>query len=65
MGGGDGTVIVRDAMKQALTNPIVHGALPQSHQDSIDPFINTDSGTWTADQQKHAFKAFEWAEKHC
>lgn len=64
MGGGT-IIIIRNAMRTALTDPLVSGSLPPNHKAAIDPFIGTDVNLWTPEQQKHAFKAFEWAEKHC
>jgi hypothetical protein len=64
MGGGDGHVIVDNAIQSVLTNPVVHGVLPPKHQTAIDLFINTDPGTWTDVQRTESFKAFEWAHKN-
>jgi hypothetical protein len=62
---GGGVIIIRSAMAQALNDPLVYGGLPPKHQAAIDPFIKTDPNTWTEVQQATAFKAFDWAEKHC
>jgi hypothetical protein len=50
MGGGDGTVIVKNAVKAALSDPTVHGNLAPKMQAKIDPVLAKDVADWsTAD----------------
>jgi hypothetical protein len=63
--GGGGTIIIRDALKTTLTNPVVSGSLPPDEAASIAPFIETDVNTWTTEQQHLAAKAFFWVAVNC
>lgn len=65
MGGNSGGIIIRRAIQTALTDPVVHGSLPQSHKAAIDPFINDECGTWSTANYHKAHDAFNWAAKHC
>lgn len=62
---GGGHIIIRDAKKQALSNPLVHGALPAAMQTAIAPALAKDTVDWTADDDHETGRAFAWAEKNC
>lgn len=63
--GGGGTIIIRQAIKQALTDPVVHGMLPASDIAVVDPILAKDVNDWTHQEQRAAMKTFAWAEQHC
>jgi hypothetical protein len=59
MGGGDGHVIVDDAVKATLGNPVVSGSLPTNMQGPVADILAKDS--WTAQDRHTLGKAFSWA----
>lgn len=65
MGGGDGTVIVRNAMKKALSHPLVHGQLPDKMTRVIDPVLAKDAGIWSLAEHHAVLEVFNWATQHC
>lgn len=65
MSGGGGGIIIRNAIRTALTDPIVYGSLPANHKAAIDPFIHDEAGTWSPANFHKAHEAFNWAAKHC
>lgn len=58
---GGGHIIIRDAIKQALTNPLVGGALPSGIQTEIAPTLAKDTGSWDEHDDKCTQHAFKWA----
>jgi len=64
MGGGDGTIIVRDAMKSVLTNPVVHGKIPKETTRVIDPVLEKDVGEWSVYEHRAIVDAFTWVATH-
>ena len=64
MGGNSGVIIIDDAIKQELTNPMIHGQLPPKTQSVVDPILARDPGTWTVDERAATFRAFTWAHTH-
>lgn len=64
MGGGDGTIIVRNAMKRALSHPLVHGQLPEKMTAVIDPVLAKDEGEWTLHEHHAVLEVFNWAAQH-
>lgn len=63
--GGSGTIIIRNAMKQALSDPLVHGVLPNHLQEEIDPILSKDTNAWTVSDDQVASSIFHWAAVHC
>jgi len=61
---GGGHIIIRDAIKQALSNPVVHGALPADMRAEVDPILAKDTSAWTENEDCLAFAAFHWAHAH-
>ena len=64
-GGGGGIIIIRNAMKQALSNPLVHGMLPEADAALIDPILTKDVNDWTHQEYEQVRKTFAWAAQHC
>ncbi len=64
-GGGGGIIIIRNAMKQALSNPLVHGTLPESDANLIDPILAKDVNDWTHIEHEQVRKTFAWVAQHC
>jgi len=64
MGGGT-IIIIRNAIKQALSDPLVHGSLSASDQAAIDPILAKDVNDWTQTEHDKAVKIFTWAAHHC
>lgn len=62
--GGGGHVIIRSAMKTALTNPLVHGALPRPDQTRVDPILVKDVNDWTHEEECAVMRTFAWAQQH-
>ena len=63
--GGGGHIIIDDAIKQALSDPLVHGVLPPDMQAEVDPILAKDTSNWTENDDCIAFAAFHWAHAHC
>jgi hypothetical protein len=61
MSGGGGGVIIIDATKATLSNPLVHGNLPEAWPPIIDPILAKDSASWTAKDKKQAAACYTWA----
>lgn len=61
---GGGHIIIRDSVKQALSNPTVHGTLPAEMQAEIDPILAKDTSAWSESEDCVAFAAFHWAHAH-
>jgi hypothetical protein len=58
--GGGGTIIIRNAMKSTLSDPLIHGLLPDCEKAVVDPILAKDVNDWTAEEQHLAAKAFFW-----
>lgn len=63
--GGGGTIIIRNAIKQVLTDPLVHGSLPDKMKTTIDPVLAKDVNDWTTPEHHAALNVFDWAATHC
>jgi hypothetical protein len=63
--GGGGTIIIRNAMKQALSDPLVHGTLSDSDIAAIGPILAKDVNDWTHKEHDKVLKVFTWAAQHC
>lgn len=62
---GGGVIIIRNAMRTALTDPTVGGMLPKYLRDAIDTFVNSDVSMWTTEEHDIATHAFNWVAHHC
>jgi hypothetical protein len=61
---GGGHIIIRNAIKTALTDPMVGGALPPGIAKEIAPVLATDTSTWDENADKVTQHAFKWAMAH-
>ena len=64
MGGNSGGIIVRQAAKQALSDPTVHGNLPAHTKTILDPILAKDEGDWSPAECKSVADAIHWAICH-
>jgi len=64
-GGGGGVIIIRTAIKTALSDPLVHGGLPDYIQKSVDPVLAKDVNDWDHAEHRAAAHAFDWAAMNC
>lgn len=64
-GGGGGTIIIRSVMKKALSDPLIHGDLPQKISKVIDPVLSKDEGAWTFAEHHAVIEAFNWVALNC
>ena len=62
---GGGHVIIKNAIKQALSDPLVHGMLSDSDRAVVDPILAKDVNDWTDEEFNSAGKTFEWARQNC
>jgi hypothetical protein len=62
---GGGHIIIRNAIKTALSDPTVHGMLPDQIQADIANALATDTSQWSAQDDHDTQHAFSWAMKHC
>lgn len=60
MSGGGG-IIIRSAVKQGLSDPLVHGALPPDMGAKLTPILACDSGEWSPQQCATVAQAVKWA----
>jgi hypothetical protein len=58
---GGGHIIIRSAIKQALTDPLVGGALPAGISKEIAPTLAKDVNSWDEHDDKCTQHAFKWA----
>lgn len=64
MSGGGGHVILH-AVRQTLTNPLVHGQLPPDTKILVDAIFDKDDADWS-DYDKHVIaEAIRWALLNC
>ena len=59
-----GIIIMRKAIQQALTDPLVHGQLPDKMKVTIDPVLAKDVNDWTTADHHAAVHVFDWAAVH-
>lgn len=59
-GGGGGIVIIKSTVN-TLTDPLVHGSLPQRLQDLVDPILAKPTDQWDADDKFMAGHVYAWA----
>jgi hypothetical protein len=62
--GGGGTIIVRNAIKNTLTQPVVHGSLPSHLLTEVDPVLAKDVNDWAPTEHAIAVRVFHWAATH-
>lgn len=62
---GGGHIIIRNSIKQALSDPLVHGSLPDQLKAEVDPILAKDTNAWSDSDDCVAFAAFHWAHAHC
>lgn len=60
-GGGGGGVIIHPHAKAALTNPLVHGLLPDEKKALVDAIIDKDFGDLTHADKIILGHVFAWA----
>ena len=65
MGGGGGIIIIRNNLRTALSNPIVHGQLPPDMADEVTEILSVEDHTWTESDLCNLNKAFSWAVHNC
>ena len=59
MGGGDGTVIVHNAVRQTLSDPTVSGRLPIDIKARVVPILLQEDWSWN--DKLILTHAFSWA----
>jgi len=64
MSGGGGGPIIIHSTAVTLKEPQVHGNLPQSMQDLIDPILAKDEGSWTDLDKIIVGHVYDWALCH-
>lgn len=62
---GGGHIIIRNAIKTALSDPVVHGLLSDRQKAIIDPILAEDVNNWTPHDDEEARKIFDWAARNC
>lgn len=62
-GGGGGVIIIKSTIA-TLSDPLVHGGLPQHVKDQIDPILAKDPADWTDTDKDQVGKAYHWALRH-
>ncbi len=63
--GGGGTIIIRNAIKTTLEDPVIHGSLPDEEKAIVDPILAKDVNDWTQEEQHLTAKAFFWVAVNC
>jgi len=63
--GGGGTIIIRNAMKTALQNPLVHGLIPTNEVDAVDAILAKDVNDWSEKETHKVSKTFHWIASNC
>lgn len=58
---GGGVIIIRNAIKQALSDPLVSGALPSRLQAAIAAPMGKDVNDWDDCDDRDTQRAFNWA----
>jgi hypothetical protein len=61
----DEAEVIRSAIKQALSNPLVYGMLPASDVAGLAPILKTDVKDWTYIEYERVRKTFAWAAQNC
>jgi hypothetical protein len=64
MSGGSGGPIIIHGGHAALSNPIVHGQLPDEIKAMIDPILAKQGSDWTYCDKVCIGYAFTWALCH-
>jgi hypothetical protein len=59
--GGGGIIIIDDAIKETLVNPLVSGQLKPWQTKLLGAFIAKDPGQWSQDERDMALAVFAWA----
>lgn len=62
--GGGGTIIVRRAIKQALTDPLVHGMIPADEVAIVDSILAKSEDDWSTHETHKVAKVFHWVATH-
>ena len=61
MSGGGGGIIIIDSVKKALSDPQVHGSLPEKWPPIIDPILKKDTPSWTKKDKETLAACYTWA----
>lgn len=61
MSGGGGGIIIIHNSQITLTDPQVHGALPQGLQDLVDPILAKPEDQWDAHDKIVVAHVYSWA----
>jgi hypothetical protein len=64
LGGNSGGIIVREAVKAGLSDPMVSGQLPEKMKAVIDTVFAKAAGEWSPSDCKAVAKAADWALCH-
>ena len=63
-GGGGGIIIIKQALKQTLGDPLVSGTIPEPLHSEVVALCSMDCGDWTPQQYHTALHAFLYAATH-
>jgi hypothetical protein len=63
--GNEATLVIRDAMSSALTNPAVHDKLTAADAKLIRLILMKDEAKWTAEEHAQVLKTFCWDAQNC
>ena len=61
MSGGGGGIIIRNATKKTLSDPIIHGQLPADMAADLAPVLVKDTCDWSVTDCAIASEAHTWA----
>ena len=61
MGGSGGIIIVTGKARTALSDPTVHGQLPDWIAEKVDAILAKDDADWTPADRAMIGHAFTWA----
>lgn len=60
-----GTIIIHAKVREVLTNPLVHGQLPQAMAVVVDTVLDKEDGDWDHHDKQVVAEAVEWALLNC
>ena len=58
-------IIMRNAVKTALSDPLVHGTLSDKQKSAVDTILADDVNNWSSHDDETMRKAFELTYKNC
>lgn len=61
---GNGHIIIRSALKAALSDPLIHGKLTLKMQQSLDCIFTKEEGEWNEADDLYVTHAAGWALKN-